>query len=85
MGNAWARQQFKLENKIKKYSYACDCVALARKVNCILELNTTNLIPKHSITSSVRTFSLQPVLLKARGALKRKGLLEPRRKAQVRT
>ena len=33
-----------LENKIKEFSYACDCVAQARKVNCIIELNTTNLI-----------------------------------------
>ena len=37
MGNAWACSQFKLENKIKKYSYACDCMALARKVKCILD------------------------------------------------
>ena len=63
MGNAWAHQQFKLENKIKKYSHACDYMALAGKVNCILELNTTNLIPKHSITSSVHTFSLQRIFL----------------------
>ena len=31
-------------------------MAMARNVNCILHLNTTNLIPKHRITSSIRVF-----------------------------
>ena len=46
-----------LENKIKEYNYACDCVALARKVNCILELNITN--PIQTIAYQVR-FALFP-------------------------
>ena len=35
---------------------ACDFMALARKVNWILELNTTNLIPKRSLKSLLCTF-----------------------------
>ena len=62
--NARAFEQFILENSIKEYSNACDCVALARKVKCILELNTTNLIPRHNITSSFCTFSYQCIFLK---------------------
>ena len=31
-------------------------MVMARKVNCILDLNTTNLIPKHRITSSIGVF-----------------------------
>ena len=50
-GNSRIRNILKFKIKL-----LCDCVALARKLNCIFELNTTNRIPKCSITSSFCTF-----------------------------
>ena len=50
-GNSRIRNILKFKIKL-----LCDCVALARKLNCIFELNTTNRIPKRSITSSFCTF-----------------------------
>ena len=38
-------------------------MAVALKVNRILELDTTNLIPNHSITSLFCTFSLQRIFI----------------------
>ena len=34
-------------------------MAMARKVNYILDLNTTNLIPKHRITSLISIFLIR--------------------------
>ena len=46
-------------NNLLKRRYACDCVTLVREVNCILELITTNISSKHSITRFFWTFSHQ--------------------------